>query len=251
MKLYLNIFFFLLISLHLNAQCYPDRHSTNWFDGWVSCQSKESPNPDNKQGHWMLFDLGTRYKIDRIKFWNSNDPAHLDWGIRELKIDYSKDSTTWRSISVINLEKAPGHNRYEGMDWLDVNIPDARYLLLTAQSNFGKDSCYGLAEVQFSAEKVNTVNVADENPEEDSFQVNIKPNPFKSQFVAEISGLKEELIQYQVVDLLGKVWQSGQIQMQRSNYQLRIISEEWPAGNYVLSLRKNKQSSKFSLVKMD
>jgi len=248
---FINIFFLVLISLKIEAQCYPDRHSTNWFDGWVSCQSKASPNPTNKAGHWMLFDLGTRYRIDRIKFWNSNDPSHLDWGIRELKIDYSKDSTSWRSISLINLDKAPGHNRYEGMDWLDVNITDARYILLTAESNFGKDSCYGLAEVQFSAEKVNTVDVADENPEENAFQVNIKPNPFKSQFVAEISGLKDEQIQYQVVDLLGKVWQSGQIQMQRSTYQLRIISEEWPAGNYVLALRKNNHSSKYSLIKMD
>jgi|JI10StandDraft_1071094.scaffolds.fasta_scaffold00215_44 hypothetical protein len=248
---FINIFFLVLISFQLEAQCYPDRHSTNWFDGWVSCQSKASPNPANKAGHWMLFDLGTRYRIDRIKFWNSNDPSHLDWGIRELKIDYSKDSTSWRSISLINLDKAPGHNRYEGMDWLDVNISDARYILLTAESNFGKDSCYGLAEVQFSAEKVNTVDVADENPEENAFQVNIKPNPFKSQFVAEISGLKDEQIQYQVVDLLGKVWQSGQIQMQRSTYQLRIISEEWPAGNYVLALRKNNHSSKYSLIKMD
>ena len=194
----------MMSSYLLSAQCYPDRHSTNWFDGWVSCHSKTSPNPSNTAGHWLLYDLGNRYKIDKLKIWNSNDPSHLDWGMKEVKVDYSKDSIVWKTIGILDLEKATGTNRYEGMDWLNVTIPDAKYILLTAVSNFGRDSCYGLAEIRFSAEKLNLTQV-NEIADHENIQTSISPNPCTDLFYAQIATTNPEMLTYQCTDITGKI----------------------------------------------
>jgi hypothetical protein len=77
------------------AQCYPNRHSTNFFDGWVSCETAVNPNPARGKGHFIMYDYGKRYALGQMKIWNSNDPSHLDWGMQEVVIDYSVDGETW------------------------------------------------------------------------------------------------------------------------------------------------------------
>lgn len=239
----------MMSSYLLSAQCYSDRHSTNWFDGWVSCHSKTSPNPSNTAGHWLLYDLGNRYKIDKLKIWNSNDPSHLDWGMKEVKVDYSKDSIVWKTIGILDLEKATGTNRYEGMDWLNVSIPDAKFILLTAVSNFGRDSCYGLAEIRFSAEKLNLTKV-NELSENENIQTTVSPNPFTELFYTHIVTSNPEILSYQCTDITGKIYTSGSIQMEKSNYILKIETKNWPPGSYVLSVRNGRDLTKNSIIKL-
>jgi len=87
-KIYILILAFLGAQL-ITAQCYPDRHSTNWFDGWVSCET--SPNPKVAYGdtHWIMYDLGYDYVLNETQFWNANEPKHVDFGINEYHLDYS------------------------------------------------------------------------------------------------------------------------------------------------------------------
>jgi len=171
--LFINVVF----CVNLNAQCYPDRHSTNWFDAWISCQEKENPNPVNKAGHWILFDLKNQYEIDKIKFWNINDPDRLNWGMKDVLIDYSIDSILWANAGTFSLQQGEGSNRYEGMDWTDVVIPKARYVLISGLSNYG-GSCSGFAEIRFSAEKINIVtdNTEVNNPTTNALDIKIQPN---------------------------------------------------------------------------
>lgn len=98
----------------ISAQCYPDRHSTNWFDGWVSC--KKSPNPIASYGetHWIMYDLGYDYVLNETKFWNANEPKNLNYGINDFSIDYSLDGITWTNLGAFNLEQASGLSTYEG-----------------------------------------------------------------------------------------------------------------------------------------
>ena len=77
------------------SQCFPNRHSTNFFDGWVSCEPAQSPNPARPVSHFIMYDFGKVFKLGQMTFWNSNDPAHLDWGMRDVAIDYSTDGETW------------------------------------------------------------------------------------------------------------------------------------------------------------
>ncbi|MBL0007782.1 MAG: hypothetical protein IPP25_11575 [Saprospiraceae bacterium] len=64
------------------SQCFPNRHSTNFYDGWVSCEAAPSPNPARPVSHFIMYDFGKVYKLGQMTIWNSNDPAHLDWGMR-------------------------------------------------------------------------------------------------------------------------------------------------------------------------
>ena len=72
------------MSLGLSAQCYMDRHNTNWHDAWVSCQTDMSPNTSRGLGHWIMYDLGYTYILGDIHVWNINDPD-LDALHRELE----------------------------------------------------------------------------------------------------------------------------------------------------------------------
>ena len=79
----IHILLIALISLFsqlVNAQCFPDRHSTNFYDGWVSCETAVNPNPLRPVSHFIMYDFGKIFKLGQMQIWNTNDPAHLDWG---------------------------------------------------------------------------------------------------------------------------------------------------------------------------
>ncbi len=237
--------------LSLNAQCFPDRHSTNWFDGWMSCNPQASPDPNLKAGHWLLFDLGKRYSIRGIRIWNYNDPDLLARGISKLSIHYSGDSIRWYHDRDLDLDPAPGHNRYEGMDWKSLTIPEAKYILLTALENFGASGCYGLGEVMFEAEEVIISDNLDETASEIDLKVRLLPNPFSRQFQAEIDLIPDQMATWQVTDLMGRKWASGSLHSLKSKYYLRVLSENWPAGNYVFSINQGELYAKSLVVKIN
>ena len=57
-KIILILVIIVVTSDMLLAQCYPNRHNTNWYDGWVSCMPAENPNPERMESHWILFKMG-------------------------------------------------------------------------------------------------------------------------------------------------------------------------------------------------
>lgn len=65
------------------------------------------------------------------------------------------------------------------MDWTDVVIPKARYVLISGLTNYG-GSCAGFAEIRFSAEKINIVtdNNNPDLPIANELDIKIEPNPF-------------------------------------------------------------------------
>jgi len=248
MKKFILLSLFLLSTRLLISQCYPDRHSTNWFDGWMSCEASVSPNPVNKNGHWLLFDLGQRYRVQKIKIWNYNDPSQLDNGISKLKVEYSGNKVNWYEDRILDLDKAAGHNRYEGMDWMDLGIPEARYILLTAESNFSKSSCFGLGEVLFEVEKLLISDV--ESEPTNILKAIAQPNPFNQQVYLDLELSNQYPANYQVSDMFGKIWKSSQIESGKGRHTLRILTDEWPVGTYVFSIRQNGESFQTFLVKM-
>jgi hypothetical protein len=234
----------------LFSQCFPDRHSTNWFDAWISCKEKASPNPSNGSGHWILYDLNNQYIIDKIKIWNVNDPEHLNWGMKNIRIEYSVDSVSWSSAGEFTLNQAEGTNRYEGMDWTDVVIPKARYILITGLSNFG-GSCYGLAELRFSAEKVEIVTGVDDKTNDiENIQLKVLPNPFSDLFRMEISGDRQSDVVIQITDLFGKIMHSEVLSMANGYNNLRIQTKRWAPGAYLVIAQQNDQITRKQIIKI-
>lgn len=242
------VFTFIILHSQVYSQCFPDRHSTDWFNAWISCKEKENPNPANDPGHWILFDLKNQYTIDKIKIWNVNDPDHLDWGMKDLRIEYSLDSIIWNSAGEIALLRADGTNRYEGMDWMDVTIPKARYILLTAVTNFG-GKCAGLAEIRFSGEKIEIVtDVHDQS--ENRLSVKLLPNPFTDVFRAEFTGQPGSSIDVAISDLFGKTIYSEQISLENGYNSLLLQTRKWASGAYIMTIKGAATDYRKTLIKL-
>lgn len=139
------------ITINLDGQVYfnPDRHSTNSFDGWVSCTEAPSPNTSRPNGHWIMYDLGQRYLLGASHIWNINDPDNLDAGIKEMAIDYSDDGTNWTTLGIFNMDRSDGslfYNGTVGPHFVSTNI---QYILFTALDNYGA-SCSGFSEIKIT-----------------------------------------------------------------------------------------------------
>lgn len=153
MKKYLIIFLSLVFVMDQGyTQCYPDRHNTNWYDGWISCETAPNPNSVYGDSHWILYDFNETYELGQLHVWNSNDPAHLDYGMQEVSIDYSLDGQDWIHFGDFDWEMASGKSIYEGFEGPHFDGAVARYVLITGLSNFGGE-CFGLSELRFAVQE--------------------------------------------------------------------------------------------------
>lgn len=202
-KILLYASVWLLTASSLYAQCHMERHNTNWFDGWVSCETSPSPNTAREDGHWILYNFGQAYNMGEMYLWNTNDPEHLDWGMNQCVLDYSLDGETWEEWGIFTMDMATGEPIYEGEDGPDLAGISAQYVLITAVENHGGE-CYGLSEIRFgvTGPYVNTNEVNNDNW---CLNVLAYPNPFVERITLDIQSNCPEDIQYWVSDALGKV----------------------------------------------
>jgi len=133
------------------GQCYPDRHSTNANDGWISCNQSANPNLVLGNSHWILYNLGQTRNLYKTTFWNSNHPNHLAWGVKQMRFDYSMDSVNWNYLTTYEFDKAPGQPLYEGEPGPNFNGINAKFVLLTVVENYGAN-CAGFSEIRFDIE---------------------------------------------------------------------------------------------------
>ncbi|MEM9931164.1 MAG: discoidin domain-containing protein, partial [Bacteroidota bacterium] len=145
-----NFTFALVLSFAaLKAQCFePD--ASIWKDTWASCTPTTNPNTANSTSHWIQYDLGRVRRLSKSWIWNTNDPDKLDQGFRDVKIDYSLDGENWMFWGNYTFSKGTGAAVYGGFPGPDLVGIQARYILITAQSNYGDLGCFGLAEVKFN-----------------------------------------------------------------------------------------------------
>ncbi|MEM8909967.1 MAG: T9SS type A sorting domain-containing protein, partial [Bacteroidota bacterium] len=117
---------------------------------WESCQTAPNPNPDRSIGHWIHYDLGASYVLTQSRIWNTNEGTHLSKGFRSVVVDFSDDGEDWTELGTYEFTQGTGEAVYEGFNGPDFGGQQARYVLLTATSNWGHPTCYGLAEVKFN-----------------------------------------------------------------------------------------------------
>ena len=134
-----------LVVYALAQPLYPDRHTTNAFDGWISCDESANPNPIRGNSHWIRYDFGSTRSLYDIIFWNINHPDHLVNGLKNVLIETSINGTTWNLVDTFTIPKATASGMYQGVKGPDLQGTGARYLLITALDNHG-GGCYGLSE---------------------------------------------------------------------------------------------------------
>lgn len=228
------------------AQCFPDRHSTSWFDGWVSCEPSQNPISSYGETHWIMYDLGYDYVLNKTQFWNTNEPKHLDYGINTFNIDYSLDGVAWKNLGAFNMEQAPGSSTYQGVEGPDFNATKARYVLITPTSNFG-GACYGLSELKISITDPFTVV-----EEEDIYNASVYPNPFVDTINLRVVSLSQsEPFVYELYDIMGRAITAGTITISEDNqnYKLPINGYNLSIGIYILKTNQNGSEKSFKIIK--
>ncbi len=234
----------------LFAQCFPDRHNSTWYDGWISCDRSENPNTERGLSHWILYNLGSAYTLGKTKVWNSNHPDYLGRGLKEVIIDYSIDGNAWQELGTFTLNQASGKTTYEGEEGPDFDQKEAQYVLITAISNYG-GNCFGLSEFSFSqAEPLTTTPTSYVPADKHCMSVNIYPNPFEGSPRIDIKANCKNEIPWSLTDALGKqliseIW-NGQGNLDLSGIEL----DAFPAGLYFLVLGKGVEAQKHKLMKM-
>ena len=145
---YIYILAFIFTSMSLEAQLFPDRHTTSPSDSWKSCVEALNPNGDSGMSHWVKFDFESIFNIGDVKVWNLNDPATLSDGVSLLRIDYSIDNVNWSNAGSFSVNVSNGSSFYEGEIIGSLNGVQAKHIILTAEDNHG-GTCYGLSETRF------------------------------------------------------------------------------------------------------
>jgi hypothetical protein len=218
----------------LLAQAYPDRHSTNIFDGWLSCEASASPNPQRGIAHWIMYDLSDTYALHGATIWNINHPEYTTAGIREMFIDYSLNGSDWTELGRYTLERGPASSFYQGERGLDFEGTIARYILITARNNYGHE-CYGLSEIKINATPATTSSVVDL---ENNFRVKAYPNPFTDWLIVEFSEMPEGQLSYRLTDNQGRLIQGTPIH----SPAFRINGRDLSQGMYFLQIIHNGEN---------
>lgn len=240
---------FFLMQQFVAAQCYPDRHSTNFFDGWISCAPAMSPNPDRPESHFILYDFVDVYKLGQMTIWNTNDPSYLDSGMRDVAVDYSTDGITWQNAGEYTFPQASGLSTYEGAQGPNLNDIEARYLLITALTNYGGE-CYGLSEMNVIGEEV-IISAVEDPTTLACVDISLYPNPFASEVTLGLSSDCSGEMRIMIYDGAGKMLSIQTTQLV-SGQETRIeLGQDLPSGAYALFLEYGGKTVRRNIVKMN
>lgn len=257
--------FIIILAQGLIAQelPYPDRHSTNLNDGWLSCQSSANPNAIRGNSHWIMYDLGDTYALTESTIWNFNTPERINsynnepWsfsplvgkledGMRDITIDLSVNGQAWKEFGRFNIPKAPGSSFYQGTVGPDFGGKIARYILITGISNHG-GSCYGLGEVRFNATAV-TTGVNDPLA---GVSMSVIPNPYVDKAILALDGFPAGQASLTIMDGMGKIYLQSELTISDVKNNVPLSSNDMPSGLYFAQVTQNGSSKtiKFEIIR--
>ncbi len=224
---------------------YSDRHSQIQSDAWISNVKSISPNAVRGSLHWIRYDFGDTYAIQKSKFWNINTPSILTAGAKSMIIDYSIDGITWLEWGRYDLPQGSGSTMYQGEDGPNFSGLIARYILINITSNYGNTTNSGLAEVKFEVAPA-TTSVSDS--EVKTYEINIFPNPATSTTTIEVDGIKNfDNLYYQISDAAGKTVETKKLNSNSWQYDVKDLA----TGVYNFSIihPSGIKSTKLNVVK--
>jgi hypothetical protein len=122
-----------------------DLHSTEDDAMWLS--SGVGPQPT-----WIQYEFDRAYKLYEMWVWNFNqsfEPA-VGFGLKEVTIEYSANGVNWTELGgVPEFAQGPGMDGYAHNTVVSFDGAVAKYVKITANSNWGGLAQYGLSEVRF------------------------------------------------------------------------------------------------------
>ncbi|GAB4424912.1 MAG: hypothetical protein OHK0039_42380 [Bacteroidia bacterium] len=207
------------------GQCGDTTHTAAPDDTWTSCQTAPNPHATRGSGHWIMYDLGHVYTLQGSHVWNANATGETDKGFRDVLVDYSLDGTQWTELGSFTFARASGYDSYTGSAGPDFGGRQARYVLLTAQSNWGHAQCYGLAEVRFGLSAVTAIDL-----EAQASQLEVYPNPATDWLSVDWGDLRPQVLR--LVSIEGRI-----LQQYDGLVPQRIAVSALPAGIYFLSIQ--------------
>ena len=238
-KIYLLAIMITVGCSSLFSQAYPDRHSTSWTDGWVSCVETESPNIKRDPGHWIMYDFGDQYSLHGSTIWNFNVPDTTNRGIQDIVVDYSNDGQNWTEVSEFTVPEASGSTIYQGEDGPNFDGVVARYVLVSVLNNHGDPNCVGMSELRINATIATSTNI----PEgELNLVLDASPNPASEFTNISISEFSKGL-NYSLLDMSGKLLRQGSV----NGNEFRLNTSSLLSGVYSLTIH-NENGKKSILI---
>jgi hypothetical protein len=121
-----------------------DLHSKEPTDMWLS--------GNEPLGAWIEFQFDKVYKLHQMWIWNSNQMVEslVGFGFKGVTIEHSTNGTDYSILAdVLEFAQAPGADGYAHNTTVDLGSAAAKYIRLTANSNWGGIMPqYGLSEVR-------------------------------------------------------------------------------------------------------
>ncbi|MHC4748776.1 MAG: LamG-like jellyroll fold domain-containing protein [Planctomycetota bacterium] len=144
-----------------------DQHSTDDKTMWLS-------KADGPQPTWIQYEFDKVYKLHEMLVWNYNMQFEYiaGFGLQDVKIEYSVNNSDWDVLSgVPQFTKATGQGVYVHDTPVDFKGVLAKYVKITAISNWGDSNQYGLSEVRFTY-----IPVWPREPNPDDEAINVEPD---------------------------------------------------------------------------
>jgi hypothetical protein len=105
------------------------------------------------QPTWIEFEFDGVYKLHELWVWNSNGSLEpmIGFGFKDVTIEYSSNGTDYTTLgTTAEFARAPGAADYEHNTTTDMGGVPAKYVRLTANSNWGGIlPQFGLSEIRF------------------------------------------------------------------------------------------------------
>jgi hypothetical protein len=111
---------------------------------WLS--SAAGPQPT-----WIEFQFDRVYKLHEMQVWNHNSFLErvIGFGIKDATIEYSVDGASWTIVGTTHeFARADSATGYAANTIVDLSGVVAKYVKITANSNWGSLPQYGLSEVR-------------------------------------------------------------------------------------------------------
>ena len=140
-----------------------DQHGENM---WLTIENP--PSSASSSGlvgaAWIAYEFDRVLRLDQMWVWNNNDPdgggeVYTVRGLKDVTVEYSTDGSSWATLGTFEFPQSlPASNDYLGFAGPDFAGALAKYVVITASSNWGEEPYdpggnrrrYSLSEVRLA-----------------------------------------------------------------------------------------------------
>lgn len=248
MKYCLVLLLFLLEINCVIAQC--ESAENYWIESWVSCVSKENPNPNRSDSHWLLFEFDELVVLNETHIWNANRPGETALGPKQVAFDFVDENGDWKHLADVEFPEASGAGDYAGFQGPSFGHVKVKKVLITViETDAFSDDCVSIAELQFflGDEALNTglefSSVSEQN------ELEVYPNPFVESIQVTIPEEVQGSFQTELYDVYGRLIALQEWQTDGVSQELNWEGHRLPKGVYLLSLRFGASVRSVKLVR--